>query len=271
MGNLGSFIQILVFVLVIAGPAIGAVARKLKAHAEAKRAEADRNRQKIESIRTGRSDTSGQTAAGTRPQTDDQSRRTRLEQLARQRQAQIEELRRRAAQRRAQTGAQSGGQSAPAGRPQQAPSQARPPVQTRTPTQAPGGRGSGTRPTPVPQQPTSREAIEARRRAEIARRRAEIQARKEQAARNAAAQRGTAQRAASKSSQAKPVRSALRVSAEPEPVARAPKPKIAAQPIVQSLRDPAGLRKAIVLTEILGPPVGLRQPGSGPADDPASI
>ncbi len=287
MGNLGSFIQILVFVLVIAGPAIGAVARKLKAHAEAKRAEADRNRQKIESIRTGRSDASGQTAAGTRTQTDDQSRRSRLEQLARQRQAQIEELRRRAAQRRAQAGAPSGGQSGgqSAGSPRSQPqasrptqsrsqhnqprpdgSQQRPPVQARSAAQSSGGRSQMPGSTPVPQQSAPREAIEARRRAEIARRRAEIQARKEQAARNAAAQR-----AAAKANPAKPVRSALRVSAEPEPVARAPRPKIAAQPIVQSLRDPAGLRNAIVLTEILGPPVGLRQPGSGPADDPASI
>ena len=36
MNNFGGLIQILVFVLVVAGPTIGAIARKLKAHAEEK-------------------------------------------------------------------------------------------------------------------------------------------------------------------------------------------------------------------------------------------
>jgi len=280
MGNLGSFVQILVFVLVIAGPAIGAIARKLKTHAEAKRAEVERNKRRIEAIRTGRLDATDPSAGETRTQTEDQSRRARLEQLARQRQAQIEELRRRAAQRRAQTGGQSGGQPTgqPAGQQRSQPqasrpqhnqprpdgSQKRPTVQARSAAQSSGGRSQMPSSTPVPQQSAPREAIEARRRAEIARRRAEIQALKEQAARQAAA----AQRSgAAKASPAKPARSALRVSAEPEPVARVHKPLLAAQPIAQTLRDPAGLRNAIVLTEILGPPVGLRRPGNGPADD----
>lgn len=284
MGNLGSFVQILVFVLVIAGPAIGAIARKLKAHAEAKRAEVERNKRRIEAIRTGRLDATDPSAGETRTPTEDQSRRARLEQLARQRQAQIEELRRRAAQRRAQAGGQSGGQPTgqPAGPQRSQPqhsqprpdgSQKRPTVQARSAAQSSGGRSQMPRSTPVPQQSASREAIEARRRAEIARRRTEIQALKEQAARQAAAaQRAAAQRTgAAKASPAKPARSALRVSAEPEPVARVHKPMLAAQPIAQTLRDPAGLRNAIVLTEILGPPVGLRRPGTGPGDDPASI
>ena len=53
MGNLSNFIQIIVFALVILGPTIGAIAKKLKAHAEEKRIQAERQKRRIEAIRTG--------------------------------------------------------------------------------------------------------------------------------------------------------------------------------------------------------------------------
>lgn len=268
MGNFGSLIQILVFILVIAGPAVGTVARKLKTHAEAKRAEAERNRRKIEAIRTGRDTVAVQNDETPPRSNNDQSRRARLEQLARQRQAQIEELRRRAALKRAQPGGQPGRQ---ASSPQQSQ-----PRQGRQPMNQPRSVGSHKRPTAqahsssIPQQSSPREAIEARRRAEIARRRAEIQASRERAARLAAADRNAKASAGKPTPKTKPARSSRRVSAEPEAVIHHDEPE-AAQPIATALRDPAGLRNAIMLTEILGPPIALRQHGQGPADDPALI
>jgi len=269
VNNLGSIIQILVFVLVIAGPTIGAIAKKVKAHADAKRREVEQNKRRIETIRTGRG---GETEPDEpQVQTSDQSRRARLEELARQRQAQIEELRRRAAARRAQVS----GQQAPPQRPQQTPPQRQPqqPSSHRSSTQStrpPPVKTSShsstqsTRPPPVPmsqqqQQQQSRGSIEARRRAEIARRQAEIRARREQAER---ARRQAEQEQARR--QPKRTPRAPQEAAPPVAIVKPPERQVGpGLDIAGTVRDPRSLRQAIVLTEVLGPPVGLRGPGAG--------
>jgi len=239
VGNLSSIVQILVFVLVIAGPVISAIARQIKVHAEQRRIEEQRKRQRAESLRTGRP---------LEPEVDpkialERERRARMEELARQRQAQLEELRRRqreAAARAAQTrqtpvpvrqGGPARGSSVPA------------PVRVQTPPQAR---------TPFQPEP-SRGSKDAARKAELERRKAELRARKAEYERAAAAERAEALAAA----EARPA------SAPAAPRGPAPARQGAALGgvgIASAVRDSRRLREAIILSEVLGPPVSLRPP-----------
>lgn len=94
----------------------------------------------------------------------------------------------------------------------------------------------------MPTRPVSREALEARRRAEVSRRQVEAATRQEQAER--------ARRDA-----ARAVDAAKRKAAATPTPTRKP---AGADWVSEMLHDPESLRRAVVLREILGPPVSLR-------------
>ncbi len=131
----GNIIQILIVLLFVGSSFFGWVVKELQKQAERKRMEAEIQRRRTEALRTGRVEAETKPAAPARTtasQTPAQP--ASLEEIAARRQAQLDELRRRraqqaaqqAARQRAQASAQAG---APAGRPQTQPV----PVQRRTP------------------------------------------------------------------------------------------------------------------------------------------
>ncbi len=279
MGNLGSLIQILIFVAVIAGPTIGAIAKKAKSHAEEKRIAAERQKRRIEAIRTGQvSDDLGtidpnarttiqvQSQPTARPQTAAQARSAAADAARQQRQQQIAELRRRY---QAQQAAQ---QQAKAQRPQTAgqaagPIPGRPSVQTTGPMST-AGRAAANQ----------REAELVRRREEIRRRREAIAAQRGQSAASRKRQRSDAQNPSQSSvpkqtRKAKKQAAAAAVAAESlmkgVPASRVDQSRSRdgsssrAHPLAAALRSPSELRRAIVLSEILSPPVSLRSEQSG--------
>lgn len=223
--------QILVFVAVIAGPVIGNIAKKVKEQAERRRLEAERERRKIEAIRRGRP--VEEPVRPTRAETEAAAKRAKLEALQQRRRAQIEELRRR--MREGQAGQRP------------ASSRQQPPGATR----------------PLPQRPPAQRAQSAGRsisQAELERRRAALRAKREQYERAKALAAAQAQQV----EQAKKER-ARKGSAPPRAVAprrAAPPPaSVAIEPaaLAASLHDPASIRRAIVLNEILSPPIALRE------------
>lgn len=235
MNNFGGLLQILVFVLVIAGPVIGGIAKKAKAHAEQKRREADRERRKMQALRTGQPIVE---AERDERQSAEAVRRAKLEELQRRRQAQIEELRRR--HREAQAAQQARASAS----------------QTRAPMKG-GQPGRPMRSIPSPgRQGTA--AADAAREAALERRRAEIRARREQYER-AKAQAQASSRAVQKT---KPP-----AATRPKPHPAVPVPArahsgtpIEAASLSTAVRNPASIRRAIVMNEILSPPIALREP-----------
>ncbi len=154
--------QILIFLVIIGSSVFGWIFKQLREQAELKRIEHERERRKLEQLRTGRVDEpdrpiAAQTRVST-PQAPSPSPaaptttgagRVRLEEIAARRQAQLAELRRRRAEQLAR--AQSGGQSVPP----QAQRQAQP------------GRQPAARPAPA--QPAARPPVARQPRGKISR------------------------------------------------------------------------------------------------------
>ncbi len=153
--------QILIFLVIIGSSVFGWVFKQLKEQAELKRIENERQRRKLEELRTGRVDEpdrpipaqtrvpTPRTSSQTTPQPTQASRtssagQTRLEEIAARRQAQLAELRRRRAEQLAK--ARSGG-SQPQSPPTSQPGR-QPPRQPAGPAQRPAPR-----PVPVQQAP----------------------------------------------------------------------------------------------------------------------
>lgn len=241
-------IQLWVVIAVFSFSAIGSIAKKLKQQAEQRKLDGRRKRAEYEAVRTG------QTAP---PEPDVSSeeaeRRRRLEQLAAQRKAQLEELRRRReAQRQQQQRPMPPVQTSTTAPPPPArrttpPTPARPQAQPRPVPQ----RQSPQRPSPQPRpQAPQRVSVEERVRREAYRRQqAAAQPPKPQAPSAILPERVLlAEQAAEFERQA-----ALAAKAAP-PVPHG---------IAGAVRTRAGLRQALILSEVLGPPMAARQNPGG--------
>ncbi|HHN77926.1 MAG TPA: hypothetical protein ENK11_04525 [Phycisphaerales bacterium] len=252
MNNIGSLLQIIVFIAVITGPVIGNIAKKVKEQADQRRLEAERERRKIEAIRRGQpveqSASAERAPSARRDESSAAAKRAKLEALQKRRREQIEELRRR--MRESQTGQRpatprAGGASSRG----VTKTQPVPPAQHELPPVARQDRPERqTRPTRSVAQ------------AELERRRAVLRARREEYEK-AKAQAERAKRAQSEAARAKKKKSARTETHRPVPL---PVPLHAVTPIdpaslAATMRDPSSFRRAIVLNELLSPPIALRE------------
>jgi len=175
MGWLLNNIQVLIFLLIIGSSVFGWIFKQLKEQTELKRIENEKNRRELESLRTGREPAAAEDrvraqaiarahaqaqmeaqvkaapparSGPTAPASPSAPGRARLEEIAAKRQAQLAELRRRRAEQLARS-QQSGGQSAPTqkGRPPASP-QSRPQPQVQPQSQRPAQRSAHAKPTP---------------------------------------------------------------------------------------------------------------------------
>lgn len=248
--NIG--LQNLVVILLLGSGFLQWIIAQLQAQRAAKKAREAMQASELESLRTGRP-IATQTASTPVAQPPLQStRERRLEEIAAARQKQLEELRRRAAQRRS----------------------AQPPAQTKSaPT------------TPIPRDAIDdtdaqrRQAEERRRVRQEARARQEAAQRQEAAAneqallRQAEERREVERRAlldrADSAARAAAARATAAVYAEPA-IKGSPQAAAAAAnakrslpvPAISGSLSPADLRRAIILREILGNPVALRNPAT---------
>lgn len=263
--NFTGIIQVLFFVLVFVGPAIGAVVRKVRAHAEEKRIEVEREKRRIESIRTGR--VTEQVSQQRQEQAAPQTKSDAAEAIRRQRQEQIAELRRRyqaqqaQQQARQQAARQAGGQRA--GQASAGPTSSQ---SARTPL--PSGRKAQSGSAPA--RPPSREAELERLRRE-GRHDREAGERKNRKAPGEVV--GQPNRAPAKPKRRRPAQKPVQTHTDhAEPVHAAEyhpvyssRPQYAKDspntaPVIATLRNPAEIRRAIIINEILGKPVSMRAP-----------
>ncbi len=247
-------IQIILIILFVGSSVVTAIAKKLREQRDIKRIQEARARQREEELRTGRT-SAGTPARATRPAqpqarsqtqtvvrtkpspsqrpvpTSSDDPKQRLKELAERRRAQLEELRRK-----------QSGQPAPQARQQQARPAAQPQPQRRAtpqprsqPKQKPVSKSSQQRREKV--RPT---AAESRRKPP-------------------ASQQGRTTRpkqAAPKTAGAVPARAGrLRPTHRTSVQTRGP------SPLLGDLRDRDTLRRAIIMTEVLAPPVAMRKPG----------
>lgn len=158
---MNNWIQILIPVAVILGPLLGQLIKKLNEQAELKKIELERERVRDELLRTGRSPDGVVVQATERarlpaPKPAPQggaAARTNLEEIARRRQAQLEELRRRQQAARVQPTVRPQptvrAPAPPAGAPARSPIQAAPPTRRAQPAprqQARPARPKGKQP-----------------------------------------------------------------------------------------------------------------------------
>ena len=241
--NIG--LQNLVVILLLGSGFLQWIFAQLQAQRAAKKAREAMQASELEALRTGRP-----TPAQAAPPTLRPDRERRLEEIAAARQKQLEELRRRAAQRRS----------------------AQPPAEARPePTQAvPRDQIDDT-------QAERRQAEERRRLRQEARARQQAAQRQEAAAQEQALERqAEARREAERRAQLDRADSAARAAAArataavyaepsskgaPQAAAAAAKLALPAAAFSRSL-SPADLRRAIVLREILDAPVALRNPAT---------
>jgi colicin import membrane protein len=250
-------INIAIIVIVFGASALGWAVKQFGEYQAAKRAKAEALRRREQMLRTGRADeraptlldedrAAAQLSPGAPSQHDDARRR--LIELAQKRQAQLAEMARRAA---------GGGQTAS-------------PPAMPTPRPMPVSRGGSPRPAVGPGQVRAgsgqpmvsadeqRRRAEKRAKAEAARKRSEAQARQQAAAdaedREAATRRAAAERAR---------------EAEEAATAEGTGRRTNVAAAIGNLRLGAGSaqgnlerwRNAMILTEVLGPPLAMREAG----------
>jgi hypothetical protein len=279
MNNLGNYIQLLVLLLVFAASAIGWVWRKYQEQREIQRIERDRERRRMEGYRTGKFDTdvapttfgvdtqqpkptmqapgsptipAGGTAA---PTAEDVKRR--LAELAERRRAELEALR-----KRGQSGAPA--PAAPA-----APAPTRVPVQ---PAQQPVQPVAQPRPQPRQQPQPVAPSRPAQQRRTLSPQQAEAERRKRAAAQARAEDEERRRREQERSDQeAHEAREAAfrRVAQAGETEAVPAKPAVATVGgalaglgPVDSAEQAAQWRRAILMMEVLSPPVSAREDGA---------
>lgn len=239
--------QFLIFAVVILFSILGTVGKKLKEKQDERQVSMERRRREAERLRTGRVE---------EPNEPDQAsaaaeRQRRLDQLAESRRRQLEELRRRRAAAAAGTAAPSTATTqtptaAPAP-PRPAPRPAQRPTPSRPPQQAPA-RSPAPRPRPTPQsRPTPTPAQRAQQRQE----RASLSRAPELA--NTPKKRPVAETPA-------PSRRPGAVSSRGDAAERTMPAPAGQLGTLSSLRglSRAELRRAIILTEVLAPPVSER-------------
>jgi len=248
-----TWINILIFVLVIGGPILGRILQWLGEQKKAKDRERRLEAARLEALRTGRpvAEVLGAQTAATTAQPP-ASPSDRVQELARRRQEQLQELRRRQqAARQQQTQARTlpgpaqprpGGVLRPPTPPQRPLPRAGQPIPQRSAPrpgqpfpQRPGQRLPGAaRPVPLP--PKQR-------------------------------QRPPAPVPAPKPAQAptepEPVRAATPIAQAPAPQPPTAAPLVGAVTILGHQMTPADWRRFVIAREILDPPLALREPGSG--------
>lgn len=267
MGQNFQFIQILIVVIVLALSGLSWITKKLQEQRARKRRMIEQQRRMEEMLRTGRDPLAEQAAALQRATATD---RARLEELARRRQAQMEQLRREQMQRRheAEQASRGGsdippiiimGPSGPIAIPRAQPAGGQPfpgPV-APGPMRPPMGRtapprGVPTRPAPASYPPTSRQGQQRQGRSDKQRQKRE---RQQQRAEQPAVERSPL------SEPAPPL---------PEPGAAARERRRRA---LGALRIGQGMsreeyRRLIASLELLRPPLALRPPDSSGGASP---
>lgn len=239
-----SWLQILIPVLFVLGPVLGQIIKKINEQAELRRIEMERQRIRDEMLRTGRAPAEAQSRESTRsaPRPTPQggaAARTNLEEIAKRRQAQLEELRRRQQAARAQASAR--------------PTPARP-----VPPTAPGRPGPQAHPTPQPR-PTAGPTPQAR--PQPVRRPAPPAQRRPAPTRSAPTPRRPSRSRTPEVVPPAAIRKRQRrlgevgglgsIEVVAPPTAATPTP-------VRIPRTTDAWRRAIVLSELLAPPVSLR-------------
>ncbi len=254
MQNIGQYLHLIVLGLFLLGGFFSWLSKTLKEQAEAKRLRDRREQAQAEQLRTGRTPVDSPAAFGMGGDAPEQSAQRRLQELADRRKRQLDELRAR---------------QAAAGNPISA--------------SAPSVQRAASSPPPIPTAARASESSESRR-VEAARRlerqRAEVAKRREAAARLAAQSdsdrtealaqaRRDAQRDATRVEAARVSESITAAAfaqhsvAAPVVAAGAVKAKSAPVASVFGKMSLADLRKAILLQEILSPPVAARNPNAG--------
>lgn len=257
--------QIAPFLAIASISFLGWVFRRLKQEAERKKIEDEKRRRKIELLRTGRpvAEEGAEEASVTQ-------QRAKLEELARRRREKLEEFRRRQLEsRQGQAGTVApqrpqSPQTVPVSTPPnvrvpqggQAPG-AGVPVQTGPQFPATGGAAGGVAGR------TGGGSARSARDAEIARRRAEIQARRRaEMERMRQAQQARQAARAPESREESPAPEAPRrmvaSTPTPAPVAASAKALEPTTTLSRAMRSPAELRRAIIMNELLKPPVSMR-------------
>jgi hypothetical protein len=266
MGNF-NLIQLLVVVVIFLLPVLGQVIQALRARAEARRAEMDRQQARMEAIRTGRP-VEREAAASPVPvqaapqpaQGQSQSARARLEEMQRRQQERLEELKRRAQARQLEARQASGPVAMPAPSTPSAPARPGGPG-TQIPRQtAPGRAPTAPAPVRIPQRPVPTSTTRAPQPRPV--RAQPTRARPVQRAAppaNRESQAGQLAQRLSRSAPGDEIRDALGEAER----RRFPGPREASGPTIGSdaLRS-QGLeewRRAIVMREILSEPVGMRE------------
>lgn len=226
------WLQILIMIVVIAGPALGAMFRKLREQQVRRQQQIARERQMLESLRTGRpigQESRGESASG------------EASELAKRRAQQLEELRRLQQARQAGTARQS-----PA---------------------SPGQRNKPQAPQASSRAAEARQAAERRRAKAEAQRRAKEQ--QEAIARQAA--EAERQRRAKVAQVTEPLAAHAneegdgnvhRLVHDVESIARQQKPAGGTLGRMKA----ADWRRALILREVLTPPLSVRKPGGSPFD-----
>lgn len=244
--------QIVIFVILVMGPVFGTIAKKAKTHADQKRLEMERNKRRVQALRTGQP---FEQLEREEQQSAESMRRAKLEELQRRRQEQIEELRRRHREAQARAAAQQapmqGAQVRTSGRPQapiSAPVPARPPA---PPQPRPQPVARSAQPMGSPRQ--TRTAADAAKQRELERRRAELRARREQYERAKA----QAERARAAPVRERPPAAPQRAAA---PRVKAPVQAAGSASLRSVMNDPDAIRRAIIMNELLSPPMALREP-----------
>jgi hypothetical protein len=251
-----STVELILLVLFAAGSIIVKIFAALKEQAEKKEAKRRAEQRELDNLRTGGRTTVTEARMPAQQQ-DAQTARAALEEMAAKRRAQIEELRRRRA-------ASAGGmtptpppmqpapvQRAPVQRPQIQRAPDRPVLRTspdrqrRTPTTPPRSEAERQQRNRVQQQ------FEQQREVNEARDSRERQRSREGANRLAEDRTNAAVRAIEASA------AAVRGTAETE--AQQSRARELSPPRLRMVIDPRDLKRAIILQELLGPPLSLRQ------------
>jgi translation initiation factor IF-2 len=232
----GSTFQILALIAFIIIPVIGSIVKKLAEHREQKQVTLERARMRDEMLRTGRTGGGGASEARPAPRATPAAQggsaaRTNLEEITRRRQAQLEELRRRQAAR-----AQTGTRPAPV-------ASAPAPMRRPTPPTPPPAPMRRPQPTPArpPAPPTAQTRPAPRPRPVVA----------EPVAKPAKKRR----RERPRQVEAPPVLGTLKVASS----AIGSVEQAEARSRAKVKRDLDQWRRAIVLSELLAPPVSMRQ------------
>lgn len=232
--------QIIIFIIVMLGYAVSFIFKKLQEQAALKRAKEERERRRVEELRTGRVEHSGEpvvtaaTPAPAPPSHQDAARR--LQEIAERRRQQLEELRRRAL-------GQGSAPTAPPPSPPVAPPSAQP---TRQPAR-------------VPRQGTPSAPARSARPPSRAKRQADQPSVSEEARpeRRTSVERETSSRGESSRSVA-PGSSFPPASLFPQAPDTARRTSPASVKVGNTKLAASDMRRAMILMEVLSPPVSLR-------------